>query len=171
VIPVAYGEGVADQIRAASGGKVDAFIDTFGGSYVDLALELGVAPERNLLRYYAETERVLHGAVRGAIHQHLLRSGYIEGRTVDARGALVRAAHDQSPIVSGGSKLGPEHTTSVALGHNVRLIPAQYVKPFRKEQKNDYRDAEANAEALQRPTMRIPKSSTSRRATSTCGGG
>jgi NADPH:quinone reductase-like Zn-dependent oxidoreductase len=45
-IPVAYGEGVADRIRAASGGKVDAFIDTFGGGYVDLALELGVAPNR-----------------------------------------------------------------------------------------------------------------------------
>ena len=46
VIPVAYGEGVADRIRAASGGKVDAFIDTFRGGYVDLALELGVAPDR-----------------------------------------------------------------------------------------------------------------------------
>jgi len=46
VIPVAYGEGVADRIRAASGGNVDAFIDTFGSGYVDLALELGVAPDR-----------------------------------------------------------------------------------------------------------------------------
>ena len=46
VIPVAYGEGVADRIRAASGGKVDAFIDTFGGGNVELALELGVAPDR-----------------------------------------------------------------------------------------------------------------------------
>jgi NADPH:quinone reductase-like Zn-dependent oxidoreductase len=46
VIPIAYGEGVADRIRAASGDKVDAFIDTFGGGYVDLALELGVAPDR-----------------------------------------------------------------------------------------------------------------------------
>src|SRR6202035_3208189 len=45
-IPVAYGEGVADGIRAASGGNVDAFIDTFGSGYVDLALELGVAPDR-----------------------------------------------------------------------------------------------------------------------------
>ena len=44
VIPVAYGEGIADRIRAASAGKVDTFIDTFGGGYVDLALELGVAP-------------------------------------------------------------------------------------------------------------------------------
>src|SRR5215468_6563555 len=40
-----------------------------------------------------------------------------------------------------------------ALGHNVRLMPAQYVKPFLKGHKNDYRDAEAIAEAVQRPTM------------------
>ena len=40
-----------------------------------------------------------------------------------------------------------------ALGHDVRLIPAQYVKPFLKGYKNDYRDAEAIAEAVQRPTM------------------
>jgi transposase len=42
-----------------------------------------------------------------------------------------------------------------ALGHDVRLIPAQYVKPFRKGYKNDYRDAEAIAEAVQRPTMQF----------------
>jgi NADPH:quinone reductase-like Zn-dependent oxidoreductase len=46
VIPVAYGDGVADRIRDASGGRVDAFIDTFGGGYVALAVELGVRPER-----------------------------------------------------------------------------------------------------------------------------
>src|SRR5215475_11865596 len=42
-----------------------------------------------------------------------------------------------------------------AFGHDVRLIPAQYVKPFLKSHKNDYRDAEAIAEAVQRPTMRF----------------
>lgn len=41
------------------------------------------------------------------------------------------------------------------LGYDVRLIPAQFVKPFVKSQKNDYRDAEAIAEAVQRPTMRF----------------
>jgi transposase len=43
----------------------------------------------------------------------------------------------------------------VAFGHDVRLIPAQFVKPYVKSQKNDYRDAEAIAEAVQRPTMRF----------------
>lgn len=46
VIPVTYGDGVEDRIRAASGGKVEAFVDTFGGGYVELALKLGVAPNR-----------------------------------------------------------------------------------------------------------------------------
>jgi NADPH:quinone reductase-like Zn-dependent oxidoreductase len=46
VIAVTYGDGVEDRIRAASGGKVDAFIDTFGGGYVELAVKLGVAPNR-----------------------------------------------------------------------------------------------------------------------------
>jgi NADPH:quinone reductase-like Zn-dependent oxidoreductase len=46
VIPGTYGDGVGDRIRAASGGKVDAFIDTFGGGYVELAIQLGVAPNR-----------------------------------------------------------------------------------------------------------------------------
>jgi transposase len=40
-------------------------------------------------------------------------------------------------------------------GHNVRLIPAQFVKPYVKSQKNDDGDAEAMAEAVQRPTMRF----------------
>jgi transposase len=40
-------------------------------------------------------------------------------------------------------------------GHDVRLMPAQYVKPFVKTNKNDYLDAEAIAEAVQRPTMRF----------------
>ena len=39
-------------------------------------------------------------------------------------------------------------------GHEVRLIPPIYVKPFVKRQKNDAADAEAIAEAAQRPTMR-----------------
>ncbi len=46
VTPITYGDGVADRIREASGGPVDAFVDTIGGGYVQLALELGVAPER-----------------------------------------------------------------------------------------------------------------------------
>jgi NADPH:quinone reductase-like Zn-dependent oxidoreductase len=45
--PVVYGAGLADRLRAAAGGGIDAFIDCFGGGYVDLAIdELGVKPDR-----------------------------------------------------------------------------------------------------------------------------
>ena len=43
----------------------------------------------------------------------------------------------------------------MALGHEVRLVPPIYVKPFVKRQKNDTTDAEAICEAGQRPTMRF----------------
>jgi NADPH:quinone reductase-like Zn-dependent oxidoreductase len=46
VIPVAYGDGVANRIKATAPNGVDAFIDTRGNGYVELALALGVAPER-----------------------------------------------------------------------------------------------------------------------------
>ena len=46
VIPVVYGDGVADRIKVAAPGGVDAFVDTHGGGYVELALALGVAAER-----------------------------------------------------------------------------------------------------------------------------
>ena len=40
-------------------------------------------------------------------------------------------------------------------GHDARLMPAKYVRPYSKGQKNDFRDAEAICEAVQRPTMRF----------------
>ena len=43
VKPVAYGDGLADRLRKAG---IDAFIDTHGGGYVKLAIELGVARDR-----------------------------------------------------------------------------------------------------------------------------
>lgn len=46
VVPVAYGEGLLERVRAAAPGGVDAFLDLFGPDYVRLALDLGVAPER-----------------------------------------------------------------------------------------------------------------------------
>lgn len=43
----------------------------------------------------------------------------------------------------------------IALGHDVKLMPAQYVKPYVKRGKNDAADAEAICEAVTRPTMRF----------------
>jgi NADPH:quinone reductase-like Zn-dependent oxidoreductase len=46
VVPVAYGEGLAQRLREEAAEGIDAVIDTFGGGDVDLAVELGVRPER-----------------------------------------------------------------------------------------------------------------------------
>jgi NADPH:quinone reductase-like Zn-dependent oxidoreductase len=46
IVPVDYGDGVEERIRDVAGGRMDALVDTFGGGYVDLAISLGIAPER-----------------------------------------------------------------------------------------------------------------------------
>ena len=58
VIPVAYGEGIEERIRAATDNSLDAFIDTFGADYVELALKLGVRPDRinTIINYEAVTK-------------------------------------------------------------------------------------------------------------------
>ena len=59
IVPVTYGDGQAERIRDAANGAIDAFIDTFGGGYVDLAIELGVAPQRiNTIIDYDAVERL-----------------------------------------------------------------------------------------------------------------
>ncbi|MFJ5035531.1 NADP-dependent oxidoreductase [Streptomyces sp. NPDC088560] len=46
VVPMTYGDNVLGRIRTATPEGVDAFVDTFGEGYVDLALQLGVAKDR-----------------------------------------------------------------------------------------------------------------------------
>ena len=88
---------------------------------------------------------------------------------LDARGAIVlrqklsrgqveaRLANMPSCLIGMEACVGAHHLSRqlLALGHDVKLIPAQFVKPFRKSHKNDFRDAEAIAEAVLRPTMRF----------------
>jgi transposase len=88
---------------------------------------------------------------------------------LDARGAIVlrqklsrgqveaRLANMPSCLIGMEACVGAHHLSRqlLALGHDVKLIPAQFVSPFRKSHKNDFRDAEAIAEAVQRPTMRF----------------
>lgn len=45
-VPIAYGEGLADRLLAAAPDGIDAFIDLFGPEYVQLAVDLGVPPDR-----------------------------------------------------------------------------------------------------------------------------
>jgi NADPH:quinone reductase-like Zn-dependent oxidoreductase len=46
VTPVEYGDDLAERVQAAAPGGVDAFVDTFGPEYIELALELGVDRDR-----------------------------------------------------------------------------------------------------------------------------
>ncbi len=46
VLPIAYGDGLAARLRDAAPDGIDAFIDLFGPDYLQLAVDLGVAPER-----------------------------------------------------------------------------------------------------------------------------
>jgi len=84
--------------------------------------------------------------------------GKITMRERKSRGGLERRMANLPPCLIGLEACAGAHHLGrrlLALGHDVRLIPAQYVRPFRKGHKNDYRDAEAIAEAVQRPTMRF----------------
>jgi hypothetical protein len=69
----------------------------------------------------------------------------------------VRLANVPPCLVGMEACVGAYHLSRqlLALGHDVKLVPGQFVKPFLKGQKNDFRDAEAVAEAVQRPTMRF----------------
>jgi hypothetical protein len=86
----------------------------------------------------------------------------------DDRGAIVlrqkwsrsqveaRLANMPSCLIGMEACVGAHHLSRLqALGHDARLMPAKYVRPYSKGQKNDFRDAEAIAEAVQRPTMKF----------------
>lgn len=91
VVPVAYGEGQEERIRAAADGTVDAFIDTFGSGYVDLAIGLGVAPERiNTIADYAKVQEL---GVRGEGTHAIANAGLLAELV-----ALVAAGGLEIPI-------------------------------------------------------------------------
>ncbi|HEX4432864.1 MAG TPA: NADP-dependent oxidoreductase [Frankiaceae bacterium] len=46
VVPVSYGDGLAGRLKAAAPDGIDAFIDLFGPDYVQLAVDLGIPPDR-----------------------------------------------------------------------------------------------------------------------------
>ena len=86
------------------------------------------------------------------------RRGAIVLRQKWTRGQLGSRLANLPPCLIGMEVcVGAHHLARqcAALGHEARLMPAKYVKPFGKGQKNDFRDAEAIAEAVQRPTMRF----------------
>ncbi len=88
----------------------------------------------------------------------LSERGEVVVRKRFSRAQLLRFTANRKVHVIGMESCGGAHFLGRALqeqGHEVRLIPAQYVKPYVKTNKNDYVDAEAIAEAVGRPTMRF----------------
>jgi hypothetical protein len=83
-----------------------------------------------------------------------------------SRGQIeVRLANMPPSLIGMEACVGAHHLSRKlkAFGHDARLMPAKYVRPYSKGQKNDFRDEEAIAEAVQRPTtsLRSPLSSAS----------
>jgi transposase len=88
----------------------------------------------------------------------LSERGVVVVRKRFSRAQLLRFTANRKVHVIGMEACGGSHFLGRALqeqGHEVRLMPAQYVKPYVKTNKNDYVDAEAIAEAVGRPTMRF----------------
>src|SRR5438093_882122 len=88
---------------------------------------------------------------------------------LDGRGAIVlrqkwsrgqvetRLANVPACLIGMEACVGAHHLSRrlKLLGHDARLMPAKYVRAYSKGQKNDFRDAEAIAEAVQRATMKF----------------
>ena len=74
------------------------------------------------------------------------------------RQAMLCFFEELGPTVIGIEACGSAHywaRTLGAMGHEVRLLPPQYVKPYVKRNKNDAADAAGLCEAMSRPTMRF----------------
>ena len=99
-------------------------------------------------RHWQELVHVVGLDQRGAI---VLRQKWSRGQ-VEARLA------NMPPCLIGMEACVGAHHLSRKLqsyGHDARLMPAKYVRPYAKGQKNDFRDGETIAEAVQRPTMKF----------------
>ena len=86
------------------------------------------------------------------------KKGAIVLRQKWSRGQIESRLANMTPCLIGMEAcVGAHHLARKlkALGHDVRLMPAKYVRPYAKGQKNDFNDAEAIAEAVQRPTMKF----------------
>jgi len=86
------------------------------------------------------------------------RRGAIVLRQKWSRGQVeARLANIPPCLIGMEAWVGAHHLSRKlhTLGHDARIMPAKYVRPYLKGQKNDFRDGEAIAEAVQRPTMKF----------------
>ena len=87
-----------------------------------------------------------------------LPDGNVAFRKKLSRSQFMKFLAEQPPCLIAMEACATAHywgREALGSGHEVRLIPPIYVKPFVKRQKNDAADAEAIVEAALRPTMRF----------------
>ena len=91
VIPVSYGDGLAERLRAAAPKGIDAFIDLFGPQYVQLAVDLGIAKDRIETIISREKAQELGTKARG-------KCGRVHDRRLvaDGRSRRVRTDRDSN---------------------------------------------------------------------------
>ena len=126
------------------------------------AIEAGNGRQRRGARYVPQSQQ------RSCRNRYRYRQElHVVG--LDSRGAIVlrqkwsrgqieaRLANMPPRLIGMEACVGAHHLSRKlgTLGHDARLMPAKYVRPYSKGQKNDFRDAEAIAEAVQRPTMKF----------------
>jgi transposase len=108
----------------------------------------------------ASTQIVVIGIDIGKNSIHVVgqdRRSAIVLRQKWSRGQIEARLADLPPCLVGMEAcVGAHHLSRLCLlGHDARLMPAKYMRPSSKGQKNDFRDAEAIAEVVQRPTMKF----------------
>jgi transposase len=126
--------------------------------------DYAVVDDTQFGRIYMER---IHGKMKWRWFQQTLPAPHVVG--LDRRGAIVlrqkwsrgqveaRLAAMPPCLIGMEACVGAHHLSRKlqGYGHDARLMPAKYVRAYSKGQKNDFRDAEAIAEAVQRPTMKF----------------
>src|SRR5690349_12149496 len=121
------------------------------------AREAGKGRQRRGARHVTQAQ-ICNRRDRHRYRQELVSRGAIMLRQKWSRGQVEGRLANLPPCLIGMEAcVGAHHLSRKLqmLGHDARLMPAKYVRPYSKGQKNDFRDAEAITEAVQRPTMKF----------------
>ena len=113
VVPVDYhDEGLSDRLIEAAGGRVDAFIDTFGDGYVALALQLDVAPERIVTTIdFATAEESGARSVQGSDYSSAAVLGELAAMLADGRVEIpIAAVYSLDDVRDAFRELEERHT-------------------------------------------------------------
>ncbi|MBU2666725.1 NADP-dependent oxidoreductase [Actinoplanes bogorensis] len=112
VTPVPYGDRLADRLRQAAPSGIDAFLDTYGNGYVDLAVDLGVDPARvNTIIDYAAAAKAGAKAEGSSTASDAEILGFVAGEVAWGRIVLpVAAVYPLDAVRDAYRELGDRHT-------------------------------------------------------------